>query len=407
MAIEYLEMALANVPSGSRDRQRILTRLAEGLLTRYDRDGNSSDVDEAVSLARESVASNSGGIDLMASGQIALGYSLGASAKAHSRSTERAEAYAVLRNCCINTMNLFPTAALAAASNWAAIAVGVGDDQEAAAAYREVLIAERRVYQSQLTRQDQQIHLRATRALFAGAAFSFARVGNLKEAVLAAENGRARLITERLGRSRADLDAVAHAGRPDLAEALVDAISRINALEAALDVSEFTPGRSLQRRSLIDVKDLTAARSDVDRILEQIRTLPNLAEFLMDTGWEHIATASKSAPMLYLLAGDDGGLALIVDAGTIRQVPPARLSSLTETAVMDRVVALLQAREENFPAWLDLLDETLNWAWACWRCFPCTPHGPVMQTTLVSLLVIVLCGGINRMRGACLMPRRV
>ena len=363
-AIEYLETALARASSGSRDRQRILVHLVSALLARHDRDGNGNDVDKAVGLARQSVTTNSGGIDLIASGQIALGHSLGVSAETHRRPAERAEAYAVLRDCSMNTMNIFPTAALTAASAWAAIAVNAGDDREAATAYRDVLIAERRVYQSQLTRYDQQIRLRATRALFTEAAFAFARVGDFKEAILAVENGRARLITERLGRSRADFNAVANAGRSDLAEALVNAINRVNALEAAAsDAPTLTPMSSPQRRSLIEVEDLAAARSDIDRILRQIRALPDLAEFLIDTNWEHVAAASESTPLLYLLAGNDGGLALIVNAGMIRQLPPDRLPSLTETAVMDRVVALLQAREEDFPAWLDLLDETLNWAW--------------------------------------------
>jgi hypothetical protein len=133
------------------------------------------------------------------------------------------------------------------------------------------------------------------------------------------EAGRARALGEALARDRAALQDASQADRA----AFVAAADRIKALEAEGRRGQETetaaaPGvRSFAERSA----ELVRAREDLAGVIQRIRAyLPGFMGEGLDYP-EVAAAASPKRPLVYLLTTSQGGLALLVSAGSQAPAP--------------------------------------------------------------------------------------
>ena len=103
---------------------------------------------------------------------------------------------------------------------------------EAAEALSHAARATERLALTQLTRQATETWLTAAIDVSPAAAFASAALGQRDAAVMYLEQGRARLLSEALRRTRTDLDELRRL-RPALARAYQVAADRVSALESA------------------------------------------------------------------------------------------------------------------------------------------------------------------------------
>ena len=152
-----------------------------------------------------------------------------------------------------------------------------------------------------------------------GDAYCLARLDQLAEAVQRLEAGRARALGEALSRDREALQEARQADRA----AFAAAADRIKALEAEGRHSPDTAapaasgGRSFAERSA----ELVRAREELDGVIERIRAyLPGFMAEGLDYQ-EIAATPAPERPLVYLLTTSQGGLALLVPAGSHAPAP--------------------------------------------------------------------------------------
>ena len=211
--------------------------------------------------------------------------------------------------------------------------------KDAVAPYKTAMEATEFLYQASLSRSSQEAELLATNDLFRRAAYAQARAGNLEQAVLAAEVGRARGLSETLERDRADLKAL-DKDAPNLCwqyQQAVDAQRQLEAEERA--ISSLTPDNrpslsetELHRQAEIIHKNLSDA-------IAAIRQHPGYADFLAQPSFEDITVAVKpDQPLIYLLSTPNGSLALIIyqsEAAKSVEISSVWLDTLTETSLLE------------------------------------------------------------------------
>ena len=105
---------------------------------------------------------------------------------------------------------------------------------EAAEALGHAASATERLARTQLTRQATETWLTAAVDVCPAAAFAAAALGRRDAAAVYLEQGRARLLSEALRRTRADVDELRRL-RPALARAYQVAADRVGALESAAE----------------------------------------------------------------------------------------------------------------------------------------------------------------------------
>ncbi|TCO64260.1 CHAT domain-containing protein [Actinocrispum wychmicini] len=186
------------------------------------------------------------------------------------------------------------------------------------------LLAPRRLHrndrQHRVTRQSGMASLVATAAL---------GVGNPRRAVELLEQSRGLLITDTLD-TRSDLSALRrHA--PDLAEEFTRLRQQLDALDHEVE----NPTQH----------DMQARERVIDRwhqLLKRIRAIHELRYFLLPPPVEHLRAAAARGPVVYVVAYDQTGYALVLRDDPGHPVTAIPLPDLTQDAV-DRHVALLRA----------------------------------------------------------------
>lgn len=209
----------------------------------------------------------------------------------------------------------------------------------------------------QRSRADKESWLRDARGAATRAAGAAMRVGDLQQAVVLVERGRALLLTEALEQSRLDLDALDAAGAHEL-RLLVEAA-------ATTWVQDGGPGADGLGRTV-----------DLRTLRDEIRAVPGFEGFLAPATFDDIDQAAGDRRLVYVTTGERAGFALVVGAGSVEAV---ELTSLTEQAVRARVDALLEASERLLddplahPQWIGALDEVGAWLWTS-AVAPLLPH---------------------------------
>lgn len=179
------------------------------------------------------------------------------------------------------------------------------DDWVAAAdIYTGMLTAFDNLYDVQTSRAGRNAVLSAHPRLGRWAAYAFARVGRLVDAVEAIEHSRARQLSVAVSRDTADLARLT-AIDPELARryrAVLDGYrATLNAIDLAL------PGDRTG-------EEISAAERDMRDIVLTIRAIPGFARFLQPITVAEIGAAGNGHPLIYLVNTPSGSYVLTVQA---------------------------------------------------------------------------------------------
>jgi tetratricopeptide (TPR) repeat protein len=234
--------------------------------------------------------------------------------------------------------------------------------EEAIRCYRNALETARRLASAALTwgQSEQRMH-EAQGAATAAADLLITR-GRYREAVVMLESGRASLITEAVERERVEarLRAHGHQTVADRYRRVVDRLRRQEILAAGHgEATMFTlTGRA--RRAL-----LAEARNEWESLVAEIRALDGFGRFLAAPTYDEIRQAATIVPLVYLVATESGGYALVMTGGADPEV--VRLPGLVIEDVSNQVGAFRQALAlaDDDPAgeavWHEVLADTLAW----------------------------------------------
>ena len=111
--------------------------------------------------------------------------------------------------------------------------------------------------------------------------------------------------------------------------------------------------------------DLDAAAAAVREAVGEIRSRPGHETFLQPPGWSDVVRAASKTTVIYVVAAELGGVALVLTPGTI-DVATVWLGALTRAAVEARLRAFAAAhgaRHADPDGWRRTLDVTLRWLW--------------------------------------------
>jgi CHAT domain-containing protein len=235
---------------------------------------------------------------------------------------------------------------------------------DAAGQIHEVLV------QRQVGRGYQEMVLELGPALGSLAAVAYAHLGDAERAVVVLERGRAQLMSTVLRRAAADLERVRSLGAEDLADGYVSALLRLDSAASHEDA------------------DVVAARAqqDLEAIVDRIRELPGLSEFLRPLDPAGLCSVARdaAASVLYVVETDIGGAIVAVDDGAVH----SRLVPGLMHADARRHAEAVAGAAPGSPAHSAALDRAGEWL---------GEHlAPVLsELSLRSRLVLVPCGVLS------------
>jgi CHAT domain-containing protein len=219
-------------------------------------------------------------------------------------------------------------------------------------AYHYAYPASEKLFQTQLLRHNKEIWLKDTQNLAAQAAYALAKNNKLQEAVIALETGLARLLSEALARDRADLEQLKTIGHADLYDRYKQIVEKWHFLTQQPEINQDA---------------LRATRDELDATIEAIQQVQGFEQFLKPPTFATIQQAAQNTTLIYILATEAGGLALLVGEKIIPVWLPALtdidlhniLNNEDKTGYLDSYFN----RKENQKAWHTALDTTTSWLW--------------------------------------------
>jgi CHAT domain-containing protein len=210
------------------------------------------------------------------------------------------------------------------------------------------------------------------------AGYWLAQVGQIGEAVIAMEQGRAVSLSEVLGRERHDLEVALHrAARTDLLESYRVAVYEYRA--ATVPGSDESHSSSVQR-----------AWARYQTVVREIAAVAGIDLPGVPPTFAELSAAAREGPVVYLAAASRGGYAVIVRSAG----PPVyhSLPLLTRTEVADRLARFTQAA--------DIADiaAMAHWLWIAGigrltRDLPAGALITIVPVGLLSLLPVHAAGG--------------
>lgn len=266
---------------------------------------------------------------------------------------------------------------LIAAKAWLASACQRKLWSEATQAYVRAIGIRERILETQVLREDKYSWLRETQGLAAQGAYAFFKENMLREAVVAIEQGLARLLSESLSRERLNLERLRKSGQKELYGRYQQHIDRWSQI-----VNQEHHGASFE-------EDLRKIQEGLHKTIVEIRHVRGFEHFFLLPDFEDIAIAARMNPIVYLIAADEGGLALAVgvqeqDArrcgyGYINGVCSIPLPNLTNEEV-NRLLGDPHAPEQtgcylgtynelmkvyrDIEQWKAALNQTTEWLWS-------------------------------------------
>jgi CHAT domain-containing protein len=222
---------------------------------------------------------------------------------------------------------------------------------EAVAPYEQALEAAEILYQATLFRSSQEAELSATNDLFRRAAYAQAQTGNLKQAVVTAEVGRARGLSETLERDRADLSEL-ETTAPALYQQYQQAVDALRQLEAEERSASSPAAENHPALSQAELRQRAeTVRQQLKDAITAIRQHPGNEDFLDQPSFKDIAAAVQpDQPLVYLLPTANGSLALIVSQSAASdpvEIASIWLDTLTDTSLQE----LLAGPGEDLGGW--------------------------------------------------------
>lgn len=226
--------------------------------------------------------------------------------------------------------------------------------------------------------QHKEFWLKDMQGITTKSAYAFAQLNQPQQATEALEQGQARLLSESLAITRTDLSALQNTEHAHLYQTYQETTQRWHWAQ------QHKP------------EELRNIREQLDGIIEQIRAVPDYADFLKPSGWADIELAAKDTPLLYVLATEHGGLALLVQRDA--EVQSLWLPNFTETALQEMLQSYLAA----YNAWLSADAENHNSAFANWcKALETTTHRlwdvifAPLQNDLPEAFVLIPAGALN------------
>jgi len=360
-AIRVYREAVEATPPGSPEWPTILSNLGAGLFRRYERTGRLEDLEAAISVFREAVEATPPGSPDRPSRLNNLGAGLSDRYERTGRLEDLEEAIRVYRQACVQGLQSNPPEALRAGRNWLLWAFRRSAWEEALEAHGYAVQAAEALLSSQFGYPDKAFSLGEAQGLPARAAFSAWCRGQPTKAVEIVEQGRAQLLREALERRRRDLHALAGTPYEPYYTAYIQATRHLDDLQAT-PYPQRPPDWGIR---------IAWALADRQAAIEALRqNVPGFAYFLKSMPFSEIQRQAAEAPLVYLLATEHGGLALIVRASSEPQA--VELPELTEEALRDRLNAYFRAYvpwrahpqdQSARQAWFAALDEACRWLW--------------------------------------------
>lgn len=193
-------------------------------------------------------------------------------------------------------------------------------------AYRYAKAALDELYRIQVFVKSKEVWLREARNLHSFGAYAFAKQGDLHDAVVTLERGRARLLGEVLARERSNLDEVRKID-PEAYEAYREAVVQISRLE---------------RVSIAEPDEARKAHMQLQEAIERIRKIPGYEGFLSEPEFKDVAEAVEPGfPLVYLATTPSGSLALICycdSNGDTLAIKPVWADKFTEAHLRELLV---------------------------------------------------------------------
>ncbi|MEV1117202.1 CHAT domain-containing protein [Actinosynnema sp. NPDC049800] len=242
---------------------------------------------------------------------------------------------------------------LTMSDTFAGVAMRAGDPPLAITIYQHALGLRDRLYRTMPGRWEREVWLREAGNLPSDAAYALARHGDLRAAVLVLDRGRAMALSENLERDFADLAALAAAGHDALVAEYEEAAAAVRQVEQA-DLAARQGAEAFAR-----LRD--AAGRKLTSVIDRIRALPGQEGFLRVP--DALPVTGADDAVVYLVAADLGGVALIARNGSVSAVwlPDLRDAVLATTVAELR--SAYDARHEDRRRWFDRLDAACSWSW--------------------------------------------
>lgn len=384
VAIKINQRAAAAASSESPDRAYFLGSLGAAFSARYTRDKNQADLQGAIQEFKEAVEITPDDSPQLAGYLAGLGRSISDRYRRNGEPSDLVAAQSAYRCACERGLENNLEAALMGARTWGDWALERGEWAEAAEAYEYGEKAIEGLLEVQVLRTAKETWLREVQGVMENAAYALARSGDLEQAVVVIETGRARLSAEAMERNRRDLERLPELGQGTLLERYRQATGRWMALTTRMEqVDEMAqPGISDLR------SELEAVRTELDAAVEAVRRVPGYENFLQAPIFAQIRAAAREASLVYIMTTSAGGLALIVppvsegsDAPNVSSVQDVWFDELTRGSVRERVQGADETVElggylgaygrwrdepsnrDTRTHWFDTLETTTRWLW--------------------------------------------
>jgi CHAT domain-containing protein len=233
--------------------------------------------------------------------------------------------------------------------------------QAASTAYQTAIASSEILYQSCFLLDTRASELTETDDLPRRAAYTYAKLGNLKQAILTLETNRARGLGEALDRDRANLIQLQQLA-PSLYEHYQELTNQIRNIES----QERTRMVSADRHSITpeDISNTAEAlRAELESAITKIRQVSGYGDFLMPSNWQDITSALHSNnPIIYLVTTPNGTVAIIITPDHIETIWNDKF---TDIQLREIVHTWFKANDqrEDCQVWLDTIDVSTNQLW--------------------------------------------
>jgi CHAT domain-containing protein len=357
-AISTIQVAIDATPIDSPDRPGRLNNRAVLLLRRYEAVGDPTDLESAIgdidgALAKTEPYSPQRPVRLNTR---AIAFSQRYASTGSLGDIEAA--VAAYREACKTGLVVAPRISLVAARNWSRWAGERGAWDEAAEAACYGLEAGDWLVRAQAGRTDKEPWLGSMQGLAARAAYAFAMLDKLEESAVAAERGRAVLLAEAV--AVRSIMARLRAMTPDgegLAVAYEAAAAKVTGEIPGVATSGFNPRRDAE----------AALKATIDAIEAQPGFAGVLQQRAHDEVYSTILASSVEQPLVYLLAAESGGFALVIrSSGSLMRIA---LPALTKIALGELVGPYLDgfnsAQDGSLSQldWRVIIDQTAHELW--------------------------------------------
>jgi CHAT domain-containing protein len=381
-AVQMIEAARAARPAGP-EEPSLLADLATVLSDRYEQARDASDLDRSIELFDRALKAAFPGTRAHAmwlqglASALAERAEIGTGQAGATADWLRATEY--FRASCASARSGPVDLLLPIARDWLFYSTRRQDWKVAAEAAVPTVEEMRLAILAQGSQESQQKEILAFGNIPAFASFALAKAGRAEEAVIALEQGRARLLAAALDRDRADLALLTAQGHAELAgeyRRLAAEIATEQELDLPLSLIGATNRSSQQQR----------LRRELEGVRNRIRRVPGYERFQASEAYPDIAAAAEPAPLVYLFVTSFGGMALLVRSA---REPPVTIPvpALTSDEVATYVTSYLMAywsRGTEPDGWSQTVDSVTRWAYDV--------IAPVLEQLTVSRLVLIPCG---------------